>query len=134
MKPPVLLCYNLKGEKGSKLRLLAMRYSVRIRVVQPQEYAQPLAALCGLEAPSQAEATGEAFEDEMLLLAFFPPMLVSQFLRSFRQAGVAPISLKAVLTGTNARWDTYTLHQQLTAEHDALAAGLAPAHDAPAAP
>mgnify|MGYP007077069941 CR=1 FL=1 len=50
MKQPVLLCYNLTGEKMQKIRLAAMRLKIRVRPVEKAEYAQTIAALCGADA------------------------------------------------------------------------------------
>ena len=45
MKPPVLLTYNLRGERAAKIRMVAMRFRVRLRDVERREYARPLAEL-----------------------------------------------------------------------------------------
>mgnify|MGYP001566440801 FL=1 len=37
MKQPVLLCYNLSGEKMQKIRLAAMRLKIRVRPVEKDE-------------------------------------------------------------------------------------------------
>ena len=66
MKQPVLLCYNLTGEKMQKIRLAAMRLKIRVRPVEKAEYAQTIVALCGAEdarpedcrAPKLADETG----------------------------------------------------------------------------
>ncbi|MFR2020926.1 MAG: hypothetical protein ACLS6G_10695 [Christensenellales bacterium] len=60
MKQPVLLCYNLTGEKMQKIRLAAMRLKIRVRPVEKAEYAQTIAALCGAEVAREAAYTGEA--------------------------------------------------------------------------
>ena len=46
---PTLLCYNLSGEKASKIRFAAMRLRVLLRYVRPDEYGLTLNDLCGLE-------------------------------------------------------------------------------------
>ena len=69
MKQPVLLCYNLSGEKMQKIRLAAMRLKIRVRPVEKDEYAQTVAALCGLEEKADAAYVGAGFEDEMLVMA-----------------------------------------------------------------
>ena len=68
MKQPVLLCYNLTGEKMQKIRLAAMRLKIRVRPVEKAEYAQTIAALCGAEDVHEAAYTGAGFEDEMLVM------------------------------------------------------------------
>ena len=102
MKQPVLLCYNLHGEKMQKLRLAAMRLKIRIRPVERDEYAQTIAALCGLEDKTDAVYSGAGFEDEMLVMANFPAGMMNTFLGLFRRMGLAPVALKAMLTPTTA--------------------------------
>lgn len=128
MKQPVLLCYNLEKEKYGKVRLAAMRFKVRVRPVGREEYACPLVALCDGKEPAQADAAG-SFQDEMLVMAYFPQVLVTQFLQALRKAGAA-IALKAVLTPTNAAWSSLTLHGELCKERQALESGAQGAHGA----
>ena len=122
MKPPVLLCYNLPEDKARQIRMLAMRMLVRVRPVLPAEYGETLAALCGMEPLASAPAPEQVFQAEMLVLAHFSGDLLTRFLTGFRQAGIAPVPLKAILTDTNAQWNSISLLQELTAEHEALAA------------
>ena len=129
MKPPVLLCYHLGEEHRNQIRLLCMRLKIRVRMVEESEYGQTLAALCGLEPLTPAPDAMIPFDSEMLVLANFTPDLISLFLNGFKQAGIAPVQLKAVLTETNKHWDAFTLYDQLKAEHEALANGQPPAHD-----
>lgn len=128
MKQPVLLCYNLEKEKYGKVRLAAMRFKVRVRPVGREEYACPLGALCDGKEPAQADAAG-SFQDEMLVMAYFPQVLVTQLLQALRKAGAA-IALKAVLTPTNAAWSSLTLHGELCKERQALESGAQGAHGA----
>ena len=128
MKPPVLLCYNLPPDQSGKIRLLAMRLGVRIRVVLPTEYGEPLVSLCGWEPLTGAPVPQAAFVDEMLVLANFSNAVLSAFLEHLRQGKTAPVSLKAILTDTNMHWDSVTLHAELSQERDALAAAKPPVH------
>ena len=137
MKPPLLLCYNLSGEKSKKIQLLAMMLKIRTQVVHKEEYHQTLAVLCGYEPsavtllatePAQMPDS-ETFEDEMLVLSGFPNELLSQFLSGFRQGKIPPVTLKAILTETNRQWDSIALHTQLAAEHEAMSKGLPPEHE-----
>ena len=127
MKQPVLLCYNLEKEKAAKIRLAAMRFRIRVRPVSTEEYERPLNELCSVEALPQTDAFG-AFQDEMLVMAYFPQALVMQFLQALRKAGVAPVALKAVLTPTNAGWSSVALHTELCKEREAFESGGQAAH------
>ena len=128
MKQPVLLCYNLGGEKMQKIRLAAMRLRIRIRPVEKNEYAQTIAALCSLEEKTDAAYAGAGFEDEMLVMANFPAGMMNTFLGLFRRMGIAPVALKAMLTPTNAAWDSEKLHEEIAGEHQAMMNGEAKLH------
>ena len=126
MKPPVLLTYNLHGERAAKIRMAAMRFRVRLRAVERREYARPLAEL--VENGPDGDWNGKAFDEEMLVMAHFPPALVQAFLQGLRRAGVRPGGLKAVLTPTNAQWDSRALHTELCREREAISQGAASVH------
>lgn len=128
MKQPVLLCYNLSGEKMQKIRLAAMRLKIRVRPVEEDEYAQTVAALCGLEEKTNAAYVGAGFEDEMLVMANFPAGMMNAFLGLFRRMGIAPVALKAMLTPTNAAWDSEKLHAEIAGEHQAMMNGKEKRH------
>ena len=126
MKPPVLLTYNLHGERAAKIRMAAMRFHVRLRAVEKREYARPLGEL--VESGPEGDWDGEAFDEEMLVMAHLPPALVQAFLQGLRRAGVRPGGLKAVLTPTNAQWDSLALYTELCREREAISQGAASVH------
>ena len=128
MKQAVLLCYNLAPEKAQKIRLAAMRLKIRVRPVAKEEYGQTLAALCGMEETTDAAYGGAGFEDEMLVMANFPTAMMNTFLGLFRRMGIAPVALKAILTPTNAQWDSEKLHAEIASEHEAMMKGNGAAH------
>lgn len=128
MKQSVLLCYNLSGEKMQKIRLAAMRLKIRVRPVEEDEYAQTVAALCGLEEKTDAAYVGAGFEDEMLVMANFPAGMMNAFLGLFRRMGIAPVALKAMLTPTNAAWNSEKLHAEIAGEHQAMMNGKEKRH------
>lgn len=128
MKQPVLLCYNLSGEKMQKIRLAAMRLKIRVRPVEEDEYAQTVAALCGLEEKTDAAYVGAGFEDEMLVMTNFPAGMMNAFLGLFRRMGIAPVALKAMLTPTNAAWNSEKLHAEIAGEHQAMMNGKEKRH------
>ena len=53
-----------------------------------------------------------------MVLAFFPQGLLTKLLDGIREAGIAPVALKAVLTPPNSRWDSCALRQELQKEHE----------------
>ena len=135
MKQPVLLMYNLSGERARAISMAAMRLKIRVRRVAAEEYGLPLAILCGLEdAPEQQAQTAAPFEDEMLVMALFPAGMMNAFLQAMRRMSIAPVALKAVLTPTNAAWDSVRLREELAREREAIYAGVSAAHGASQGP
>ena len=128
MKQPVLLMYNLSGERARAVSVAAMRLKIRVRRVSPEEYALPLAILCGLEGETEEGAPVCPFEEEMLVMALFPAGMMNAFLQAMRRAGISPVALKAVLTPTNAAWNSVRLHEELSREREAILRGTAGAH------
>lgn len=123
MNQPVLLVYNMSEDQLAKVRLSAMRLKIRLRPVAPQECTLPLISL--LDAPKAAQSTVamSPFDGEMLVMANFPAGMLQAFLTAMRRAGAHPVALKAVLTQTNAQWDSVRLHDELLAEHQTMHSG-----------
>ena len=80
-------------------------------------------ALAGAAARTEAAFSGEGFSDEMLVMANFTNALLHAFLKSTQQAKMQAIPLKAVLTPTNAAWDSVRLHDEIQKEHAAMHGG-----------
>lgn len=119
---PMVLCYNLQPEKLGRLRVLALRLGIGVRVVEADKFALPVGTLAGvMEAPETVEAA-EPFADEMLVMAHFRPGMLDAFLNGFRQSRIPPVKLKAMLTETNAGWSAARLHREIRAEHEQMEA------------
>ena len=119
---PMVLCYNLQPEKLGRLRVLALRLGIGVRVVEPDKFALPVGALAGvLETPATVEPA-EPFVDEMLVMAHFRPGMLDAFLNGFRQSRIPSVKLKAMLTETNAAWSAARLHREIRAEHEQMEA------------
>ena len=118
-----VLLYNLSKEKLSKIRFLLFKLGLEGRVVSPEEFHLPVGALAGAEglspAPEASEAPQEDFSEEMLVMCGLSSAQFSGFLNALRQNRCG-VSLKAVLTETNARWSSVELHRELRREHEAL--------------
>ena len=122
MSAPIVLCYNLGPEREARLRTLCLIQKLRLRPVAPEEYAEPIGALAGLLPPAGSLAA-EPFSDEMLVLCGFSEPALNAFLQGFRKAGLPPVALKAVLTPSNAVWDSRQLWLELRQEHAAMTGG-----------
>ncbi len=118
MQEPMILCYNLEGERGEGIKRLSESLGIRVRKVKQAEYSQTLAALAGLEPEADKPYEGPGFEDEMMVLGFFPQGMLSQLLDGIRGAGLPPVALKAVLTPSNSRWNSLALNKELREEYE----------------
>ena len=120
MSRPTLLCFNLPADKLSRVRFLCMRLSILTVEVRPEDFLQPLGALCGLcpRLPG-LNAPQEPFTGEMAVMANMSRQQADRFLSSLKQAKIS-LPLKAVVTPTNVRWDALTLHRELSREPEAF--------------
>ncbi len=129
MPQPQLLCFCMDEGKLAKVRLCAMRYKIRVRVVTPEEETLALGALCGLPAQEPIRHGETPVAEAMMVMALFPAGMLDAFLRLMRQMKVPPVALKAVLTKTNSAWDARALCAELMQERDAFARGTRVEHD-----
>ena len=119
---PMVLCYNLQPEKLGRLRVLALRLGIGVRVVEPEKFGLPVGALAGVMEPPETVEAAEPFADEMLVMAHFRPGMLDAFLNGFRQSRIPSVKLKAMLTETNAGWSGARLHREIRAEHEQMEA------------
>ena len=125
---PLILSYNFPAKYLSKLRMIAMKCGARVRVVEKQEYLDPIGSLCGVCGAFETMYDGEGFPGLMLVLAHFSDAKLSGFLQALRASKLPPIALKAVLTEENKGWNSLELHEALLEEHTAMQSG-APIHE-----
>lgn len=123
MKQEVALLYNLTGDRLRRVKGLLVFMGVRVRLVDRVEYNQKVGALAGLQQPEALEPySGTAFQDEMMVLRLTPAR-VNAVIQRFQKHGVALPALTAVLTVSNAQWDSTALADELGKEREALAGG-----------
>ena len=117
---PTVLLYNLQeGERAQTIRSYLTRAGIRIIDVLPAEYMQRLGSLLMLpgfakDAPSNI---GFSFPEEMLVMFAFTDKVMDDFFQSFRDAGIASVGLKAVITPTNINWTSKQLYEAISEEH-----------------
>lgn len=119
---PVLLFYNLDNETGRKIKLLCLRFKIKIKMISPEQYHQPIGALFGMEGiePVPGSCEGEGFSEEMLVFKGFDNGLLDLFLREYGKMRIPRVGLKAVLTEQNIHWDSIALHRELMQEEAAM--------------
>jgi len=122
-----ILAYNLEATELKKLKKICRGKGVRVRTVTPEDCAQPVGALCGVEKRTEA-SNGAAPDEKMLVLAHLTGGQLDSLLSEIRTARIAPDALKAVLTPSNAKWSAVRLAEELKKERDSLAQGVPQTH------
>lgn len=121
MNTPTVLAANILPEKLGKLRFLCLRLGIRVIVTEPRMFGCAVGDLVsGTAAPVRGKWA--PFSDELLVMASFRPGMLDDFLKGFRELGIPPVPLKAMLTETNAFWTLERLHAALREEHEQMAA------------
>ena len=115
---PLMLCIHMAKERALRLSFAAMSLGVRVKMVEPDQEGQTLAALCGLEQPA-AQAPSVQVGEEMLVLAFMEDQLLEALLPALR-SGMPAVRLKAVLTPDNRGWNCGQLYRELKGEAEAF--------------
>ncbi len=121
MAQPLLLTYNLDGDTAAKLDAICRAQGIRVRSVNPFEFALPIGALAGIPVSGTPGAVpASTFADGMLVMCHMLSDQLDAFLRGMRMNDVPRIPLKAVLTPINVSWDSLRLHDELAREHAAM--------------
>ena len=120
-----VLLYNLNNEKGRKIRFLLVRLGMRIRVVEKEDYGKPIGELAGMKGVTLEDenAAVEDLQDEIIDLRGFTDKRLDTFLQGMRKEGIGRVDLKAILTPTNCRWNSWQLYQEIQEEHRTMAGG-----------
>ena len=120
---PAVLLYNFRDPaRRARIRGWLERNAIRPLDVAPTELHHSLGALLGLPGFDREPGPwlGRGFEEEMLVMFGFQGTLLRDFLAFFREEGLPPVALKAMITPTNVNWTSLALHAALKEEHERL--------------
>ncbi len=124
-----VLLFNFTAEaRRKKVRALLFRLGLPGREIPPEDQGQTLAALLEEQAhrPEKGK-TEKGFSGEMLVMHGLSPKQFHGLVDGLRAQGLLT-PLKAVTTETNLNWTALRLHEELTAEREALEAGKKAVH------
>ena len=120
MATETVLMYNCSGPEWAKLRQIFLMLRVRIRPVEADQYGLTLAEL--LSRSGEKRGVEEDFSDPMLVFCGLSQGKLDQLLTAMGRSGLPRITLKAMLTPTNAGWTSQQLWTELRREHAAMEA------------
>lgn len=114
-----VLLFKAGKEKDAAVRQVCKKLGIRVLTVAQKDYAQKLGALAGIDgfAREKIRYDGAELPAEMLVFSEMNSAQVDAFLAAYRQTGVPPVALKAVITSSNIFWNAGTLQRELLREH-----------------
>lgn len=119
----VVLLYNLANtEKGRQIKKLLIPLGISIKEIAKEQYLQPIGSLVGVKGfeKNNNVYTEQGFEEEMLVLHKFTSPRIDLLLKGFKKAGIEKVDLKAVVTPTNAVWNSLELYEEIKKEHESM--------------
>ncbi len=128
-----VLLFQVGMAKTAQIRALCQKLQIQALTIDSGQYHKTLGQLAGIRGfgvldavPANAASVpgnsrplpGIAIPRmEMLVFSGISPDMLDTFLEEYRQAGIPPIPLRAVITPTNISWDVPTLYAELAREH-----------------
>lgn len=120
------LLFAVKSAKARQIEDLCHSLGVRAVRVSPSAYGENLGFLAGIQgiprggSPRSDKGPGKEFPSEMLVFSGLDSGSLDTFLKSYREAGIPPVALKATLTPHNIFWTPEQLYGELLREHAAF--------------
>jgi hypothetical protein len=117
-----ILFIHIEKSKQRQITVLCRQLGIVPVIVPKRQYAQSLGALAGIAGFFK---TGESYDgselsQEMLVFSGVTTELLDIFLAKYKEAGIAPVDLKAILTPNNIFWNVPMLYEELYKEHQAF--------------
>ena len=117
-----ILLFNMNKDRQLSIEKLCRSLSIKTSYIKPAFYSQSLGYLAGIQGfPRSASSyNGPGLETEMLIFSGMDSELTDRFLQAFKDNGLPPVSLKAIVTPANIFWTPIKLYTELTKEHTSL--------------
>lgn len=116
---PLVLYYIGDPKKEKLFRGFCKRQNCRMRAISGQDMNKEVGFLAGIR-PATGNSYGNMPEGfpvpEILIFSGLSMDRLEIFLDAYKQAGIPPIGLKAVLTEHNLGWTVYELARELMKE------------------
>jgi hypothetical protein len=116
-----LIMYHVHDEnKKIQLEVLCLSLSIPTRELKATDLNEQVGKLAGIKGMTQT-ASGEKIPalfsmPEVILFSGVPNAKLDEFLYSYKNVGLTPTKLKAVVTPRNVSWTLYQLINELSQE------------------
>lgn len=113
-----ILLFRVANEKELKIQEICREQDISVRKIPQKDYGQKMGYLAGIQGfkkENQVYKGGE-LPVEMLVFSGMDSDQLDEFLKAYRERGIAPIGCKAVLTANNLFWTAEKLFQELLKE------------------
>ena len=113
-----VLLFRVEPVKAAQIESLCKNLGICTSKVKLSDYSQKLAHLAGIPGfpREDIDYTGPEFPSEMMVFSNMADRL-DQFLNEYKNAGISPIGLKAIITPHNIFWSAEDLYKELFKEH-----------------
>ena len=113
-----ILIYEMKKEKEEKVLTICRKRQITVRKVQLLEYAQSLGSLARISKIPQnrTKDSGTLLGEEMMVFSGMDTNEIDSFLNDYKNMGISPVKLKALLTPYNIFWNSRQLYEELQKE------------------
>ena len=121
-KKGMILYYVQEEKKKIQIEVIGMSMSIETKQLKPSDLNTQVGKLAGLKNVAlldltQIEKPPVIFcMPEIVIFSGVPNKSLDEFMLSYKNVGVPPISLKAVTTPKNINWTLYQLIKELSSE------------------
>lgn len=121
-----ILYYVHDEKKQIQMEVLCVSASIAAKQLKPADLNEQVGKLAGIKGVppldvSKAEKAPALFAmPEIIIFSGVSNKKLDEFLFSYKNVGLTPTKLKAVITPKNVSWTLYQLIRELSAEHERL--------------
>lgn len=118
----MILYYVLDEKKKIQLEVIGMSMSIETKQLKPSDLNTQVGKLIGLKEIVPLDLTKIEKPPiifcmpEIIIFSGIPNKKLDEFLLSYKNVGLTPTKLKAVVTPRNINWTLYQLIKELSAE------------------
>ena len=114
-----ILMFHMDLDRARQIRKVCDRIGAEAVEISRSDYCQELGYLAGIIGFEKKKEIymGPELAGEMLVLSGLDDRAIDAFLAAWKEQGLQPVSLKAVLTPNNIRWTPPALFAELQREH-----------------